>query len=86
MNITHSQHVPLVDMAHHCFVDYSMDKGKHLLLKSIPSDDKEMLTNTSMLKPSQFYINFVQHVYTYKEKSNICPFQNKRLVTNLENR
>ncbi len=40
-----------------------MNKGTHLLIKFIPSD-KEVLPIHVMFNPSQFYMTFVQHIYT----------------------
>ncbi len=42
-----------------------MNKGTHLLIKFIPSD-KEVLPIQFMYNPSQFYMTFVQHIYTCK--------------------
>ncbi len=42
-----------------------MNKGTHLLIKFIPSD-KEVLPIQFMFIPSQFYMTFVQHIYTCK--------------------
>ncbi len=42
-----------------------MNKGTHLLIKFIPSD-KEVLPIQFMFNPSQFYMTFVQLIYTCK--------------------
>ncbi len=64
-NIMNTTHNMVMCLALHCFVDFGMNTWTHLLIKFIPSY-KEVLPILFMFNPSQFYMTFVQHIYTCK--------------------